>query len=225
MTSPKNVRSSFTDCHSRWGVVSDAKLESQYTDWATHWMQKVNALSILGDSFLHHVSGNSLKVLCVFLVTFCRQSMEWGERTRKLSDPPLCDGSGRAYHRAPVWQEKALKSNWPCVVTIWKSIYFLILLSLRLLVLHGRLVRRHNAHWSETWVRIALRKTSHDYKLILYPSSSSVSPVRRLVFSASETPDDCVCRSRTICDASTGFLSIWYFRIPSLHSAVSHNNF
>ena len=91
---------------------------------------------------------------------------------------------------------KALNSYRPYVVTIWKSIRCLITLSLRLLVSHGRLVRRHNAHWSETWVRIALRKTSHDHKLILYPSSSSVSPVRRLVFSASETPDDCVCRSR-----------------------------
>ena len=58
----------------------------------------------------------------------------------------------------------------------------LIHLSLRLLVSHGRLVRRHSAHWSETWVRIAVRKTAHEHKLILYPSSSSVSPVRRFVF-------------------------------------------
>ena len=205
-------------CHLRHEV------ESQYTDWATHWMQKDNALSILRDSFLHYLSDNSLEVMCVSVLTFCRQSMEWGERTRKLSGSPV--GWKRTYWSSRSRMTgKALNSYRSCVVAIWKSIHRLIHLSLRLLVSHGRLVRRHSAHWSEDWVRIGLHKTSHEHKLILYPSSSSVSPVRRLVISASETPDDCVCRSRTICDASTGFLSIWYFRIPSLHSVVSHNNF
>ena len=85
------------------------EVDSQYTDWATHWMQKDNALSILRDSFLHYLSDNSLEVVCVSVLTFCRQSMQWGERTRKLSDLlRLRDGSGRADHRAPVWQEKLL---------------------------------------------------------------------------------------------------------------------
>ena len=83
------------------------EVEPQYTGWATHWMQKDNALSILRDSFLHYLSDNSLEVVCVSVLTFCRQSIQWGERTRKLSDL-LRDGSGRADHRAPVWQEKLL---------------------------------------------------------------------------------------------------------------------
>ena len=218
----QNFRSSFTDCHSRWDFISSTKWDpSTLTERHTGCKRTTRCPSseILSYTIFRIIYSK----LCVSVLTFCRQFMEWGERTRKLSDH-LWDGCERTDHRAPVWQEKLLTHIDPVSLQPERA-FISIPLSLRQLVSHSRLVRRHSAHWSETWVRIAVRKTSHEHKLILYPSSSSVSAVRRLVFSASETRDDCVCRSRTICDSSTGFLSNWYFRIPSLHSVVSHNNF